>query len=142
MKKCFPIKKVGGSIAKKDDLIQWLESRLSFLPNGSYEVKVDAETKGRTANQLRVMWMWLRCLSHEIGHTPEDFHAHYCRKYLKRPDPLDDGEIVVGSTSGLSTESMTDFLLLIQADASIEYGIMLPTPDDLRWGEFELEYKK
>ena len=50
-------------------------------------------------------------------------------------------EWVVGSSSKLSKDAMTDFLNKIQADAATELGITLPTPQDRFFEESSLIYR-
>jgi hypothetical protein len=48
---------------------------------------------------------------------------------------------VTSGTSSLDTRQFTEFLNNIQSDAAAEFGIRLPTPEDMYWDEFQNEYK-
>ena len=76
-----------------------------------------------------------------IGQDKNDYYDHYRMKFLSRPiNIFGKEEIVVGGTSELDTVAMTDFLNKVQADAAVEFGVKLPTPNDLYWNEFENYY--
>lgn len=88
-----------------------------------------------------MMWMWFTCLAMETGSDKDDFHSYYCSKFLVRTVTIINKERrVVGGTSGLDTVAMTHFLNQVQADAATEFGVTLPTPDDLIWESFKAEY--
>lgn len=133
--------KRNGEIIRKENLIREIESKLMTIRNGKYKVSIQRDVQKRTVNQNALMWMWFTCLEKETGQSKDDFHEYYCRKFLKKLSPI-DGQMVVGGTSKLDTVAFTDFLNKVQSDASIEFGVTLPTPDDLYWEEFENYYKR
>jgi hypothetical protein len=48
--------------------------------------------------------------------------------------------VIAGSTKGLTTEQMTEFLNQVQADAATEYGITLPNPEDMYFEVWAKQY--
>lgn len=48
---------------------------------------------------------------------------------------------VVGETKTLSSSQFSEFLEKIKADAAIDFGIMLPLPEDRMYRDFVDEYK-
>ena len=108
-----------------------------------YEVIVRKRTIKRTVLQNSLMWMWFECLARETGTDRNDFYDFYRELFLSRTVTINGKETAVSSgTSKLDTKQFTEFLNKIQADAASEFGIKLPTPDDMYWEEFANEYKK
>ena len=108
-----------------------------------YEVIVRKRTIKRTVLQNSLMWMWFECLAHETGTDRNDFYDFYRELFLSRTVTINGKETAVSSgTSKLDTKQFTEFLNKIQADAASEFGIKLPTPEDMYWEEFANEYKK
>lgn len=139
MKQFFFTKK-DGDVLNKDELFRWLEGHLNHLQNGGYELKVSKSLSKRSVKQNRLMWMWFNLIADELGCSSEDVHGHYCRKFLRKPDPLDPGFFVSSGTSKLDTKQFNVFLDKVEADALLEFGITLPRPEDLYFDEFEREY--
>ena len=108
-----------------------------------YEVIVRKRTIKRTVLQNSLMWSWFECLAHETGTDRNDFYDFYRELFLSRTVTINGKETAVSSgTSKLDTKQFTEFLNKIQADAASEFGIKLPTPEDMYWEEFANEYKK
>ena len=81
-------------------------------------------------------------LLHLIEKNRLDIYDYYRSLYLSRMVTVNEKEVQVSSgTSSLDTKQFTEFLNHVQADAAAEFGIKLPTPDDLYWEEFQNEYK-
>lgn len=124
----------------------WLASALHMLPNGRYELSVEKSREPRSLNQNALMWMWFegmaKILTEYTGeiYNKMQIHDHYVAKLLRTPDPLQNGEYVVRSTSRLTKKEMSDFLDAVQADAATEYGITLPSPGDRGYEVFETMY--
>ena len=86
--------------------------------------------------------MWYKCMEDATGTSKDDFHDYYKAKYLSRQAYV--GKrcfIVAGSTAQLNTIQMTDFLNKVKADAAIEFGIILPLPEDRHYQDFINEYR-
>ena len=136
--------KIGGNVSNLKDLHSWLDRNVKYLRNGTFTLQIVGKIRCRTLAQNRLMWMWFTCIEVETGQPREDIHDYYTLKFL--PKDITDfttGAMVSvgGHTSTLTTETFTDFLNKVQADAATELGITLPQPGDLSWEEFEEMYR-
>jgi hypothetical protein len=132
-----------GEIVRRENLIRSIDSMLDTLKNGEYTLSANKISNRRSTSQNAMMWMWFTCLAMETGQDKEDFYDYYREKFLSRIVIINGQETKVSTgTSKLDTVAMTDFLNKIQADAASEFGIKLPTPEDLYWTEFENYYKR
>ena len=136
--------KIGGNVSNLKDLHSWLDRNVKYLRNGTFTLQIVGKIRCRTLAQNRLMWMWFTCIEVETGQPREDIHDYYTLKFL--PKDITDfttGAMVRvgGHTSTLTTETFTDFLNKVQADAATELGITLPQPGDLSWEEFEEMYR-
>ena len=122
----------------KEAVISYIRNLILKKP---YEVVISRKKEKRSISQNALMWMWFECLAQETGHTKEQFHEHYCNMFLKKLSPI-DGQMVVGGTRALTKDAFTDFLNKVQADAASYFGVILPTPEDLYWAEFENYFGK
>lgn len=135
--------KVKGEIVRKDNLQRQFLSYLQTLKNGEYTLSAKRVTQKRSVNQNNLMWMWIACVSMEIGQDKNDIYDYYRQKFLSRTIEINGKTAVVtAGTSALDTVAMTYFLNQMQADVSVEFGIKLPTPEDLYWEEFQNYYKR
>ena len=134
--------KQSGEIQYRDYLYSRLDSALKTLSNGEYTLSIKKNVKRRSLDQNALSWMWYTCIERETGSDRNDVHAYYCEKFLKRPITINGIErIVTGGTSKLNSAEMADFLNKVQADAAQEFGIVLPSPEDLYFNEFRNEYE-
>jgi len=119
----------------------WLDS----ISNGEYVLSIERKARPRSISQNSLMWMWFTAIAKEWtdatgrGYTREMVKEYYCKLLI--PVTLPNGDNIGGSTSELSTEQMTWFLDSIQADAATEFGITLPTPEDLRFEDWRKQYE-
>jgi hypothetical protein len=114
----------------------------SLLRNGKYTVKIVRKTEPRSIPQNSLMWMWFKCMEEATGQSKEDFHDYYKRKFLTRQIAIKGRWVdVVGDTKTLNTLQFSEFLEKIKADAAIDFGIMLPLPEDRMYRDFISEYK-
>lgn len=74
-----------------------------------------------------------------IGEIKE--HIILLTDELSANDFIDRIDTFEHAGNSRATVQFSDFLNKIQADANVEFGIRLPSPDDLYWGEFEAYYK-
>lgn len=119
-----------------------IEGLLALLPNGTYDVVVKRHREHRTLSQNDLMWMWLKCIEDATGTPKQDIYLHYCKKFLLRKVSIGDKmEMVYDTSSRLNTKQMSDFMTAIQADASAEMGITLPSPEDQYFEQFFQTYK-
>ena len=119
-----------------------IEGLLALLPNGTYDVVVKRHREHRTLSQNDLMWMWLKCIEDATGTPKQDIYLHYCKKFLLRKVMVGNNvEMVYDTSSRLNTKQMSDFMTAIQADASAEMGITLPSPEDQYFEQFFQTYK-
>ncbi len=137
------INKQSGEILNKPFVLQRLDNAFQTLKNGEHILTLKKVVKQRSNNQNAMMWMWFTCLAQDTGATKEDFYDYYREKFLSRIIIINGKETkVTAGTSKLDTIAMTEFLNNVQADAASEFGVKLPTPEDLYWEEFENYYKR
>lgn len=137
----IPFEKRNGEVVNEQMLITKLRNQFQTLMNGEYDLSIEKKKKKRSLDQNRLLWLWITCISHETGQDKMDIYDYYCKKFLSRMIVIKGEEIEVSSSSSkLSTIQMKEFLEKIQSDASAELGIILPTPNDLYWNEFENYY--
>ena len=137
MAKTVIVTKIDGKV-KCDTDLNYL---FSTMRNGTYTLTIKRASEKRTVSQNSLMWMWFGCLENDTGTPKQDFHDYYCKKFLKREVVVNDKvEVVVGETSKLSTQQMTEFLNKVQADVATEWGIRLPVPEDRYFEEFYQQY--
>ena len=143
MPKTIRFIKKDGEVQHKQNILNNLESALNLIANGAYILTIKKEVKKRTLDQNKLFWLWATCISHETGTEINDIHDYYCALYLRRTATINGNDrVVISGTSKLNTAQFTDFLNKIQADAAIEFGIRLPSPDDLVFESFKAEYER
>ena len=143
--KTFEIYKANGEVKNADAVIMWLKNALRHVTNGSHTITIARKVAKRSLSQNRLMWLWFACIQQETGQPSMDIHDHYCYTLLGRDiiNPTSGViERVGGHTSTLSKEAFTDFLNQIQADAATEFGITLPSPEDIGFQDFVNEYNR
>ena len=143
MQKSLNIEKVKGEVLRAGEIHEWLGQALSLCPNGKWVLKLERKREPRSTSQNALMWMWFECIAEETGQDRQTVHDYYCTQYLVRNTEFNGkaARVVMG-TSGLDRETMTWFLNQVQADAASELGIVLPTPDDMRFGDFCEYYRE
>jgi hypothetical protein len=133
------------SLTKRDGAVSMDKSfdyMCSLLRNGEYTVKIVRKTEPRTIPQNALMWMWYTCMEQETGQPKEDFHDYYKRKFLTRQIVMNGRWVdVVGNTSTMNTLQFTNFLEKVKVDAAVEFGIMLPLPEDRNYRDFVNEFR-
>ena len=131
-----------GYIHMKDSVLKKIEAYFDTLKNGEYTLVAKRDTDKRSISQNALMWMWFNCIAHETGQNKTDIYDYYRMLFLTREVVINGKEVSVTSgTSSLDTRQFTEFLNNIQSDAAAEFGIRLPTPEDMYWEEFQNEYK-
>ena len=141
MAKTILLEKQNGEIKNKVTVLSTLENIFKLLQNGEHILNINKKASKRSLNQNALMWMWFACIEDETGQDKQDVHDHYCKLFLKREIEVNGvREVVVSGTKHLSTDSMHNFMNKVQADAAIEFGIILPIPSDLCFEEFTNQY--
>lgn len=122
------------------DMVQlWLDT----VRNGQYTIEMKKVVVKRSISQNKLMWLWFSAIadawSDATGSvfTRDEVHDAYCLMFL----PIDTPKgRVGGSTSGLSTEEMSEFLEKIHADAADD-GITLLNPEDKMFELWAMQYE-
>lgn len=142
--KTIVFSKRSGQVSNISDIHTTIDCWLNDAINGEYSLIFEKAQKPRSNDQNRLMWLWFACIakgwSMATGRvfSSQDVHDAYCTMFLPINTPK--GRIA-GSTKGLTTEQMTEFLNRVQEDAAVEYGITLPNPDDLLFESWAKQYK-
>ena len=131
-------------VEKKDGRVSLdtdLDYLFSTLRNGSYNLTLKRVNEKRTINQNDLMWMWFRCIENDTGTDKNDIYMYYCKKFLCKVIRVGEKvEKVYETSSMLNTAQMSEFMTKIQADATSEFGITLPIPEDKYFEAFYQQY--
>ena len=122
------------------DMIQlWLDT----VRTGRYTIEMKKVVEKRSISQNKLMWLWFSAIADawsdatDRAFTRNDVHDAYCLMFL----PIDTPKgRVGGSTSGLSTEEMSEFLEKVHADAADD-GITLLNPEDKMFEQWAMQYE-
>ena len=122
------------------DMIQlWLDT----VRIGRYTIEMKKVVEKRSISQNKLMWLWFSVIADawsdatDRAFTRNDVHDAYCLMFL----PIDTPKgRVGGSTSGLSTEEMSEFLEKVHADAADD-GITLLNPEDKMFEQWAMQYE-
>ena len=127
-------------------IVKNIEVWLSSITDGEYVLSVERLKRGRSLRQNSLMWLWFEAIAQEWSdatgkvYLKEQVKEYYCRLFLPKYTP--SGDVIGGSTSGLSTDEMTVFLDNVQAHAASEFGIELPTPDMYNFELWRKQYER
>ena len=131
-------------VEKKDGRVSLdtdLDYLFSTLRNGIYNLTLKRVNEKRTVNQNDLMWMWFRCIENDTGTDKNDIYMYYCKKFLCKVIRVGEKvEKVYETSSMLNTAQMSEFMTKIQADATSEFGITLPIPEDKYFEAFYQQY--
>ncbi len=101
--------------------------------------------KQRGVAKSRLYWMWLKCIMDETGEHKDRLHELFKQRLLGTEEQWALGKykiFIPRSTTSLDTAEMTAYLERVQQFAATELGIVLPTPQDDSWEDFEACYSK
>jgi len=113
------------------------------LPDKKFTVEIKQKREIRSLSQNALYWLWLTCIMAETGNDKDFLHEYFGKKYLPKESRIicrEKVEITV-STTGLDTLQFTHYLNRVQQFANVEFGIILPNPNDLHFKEFYETYK-
>lgn len=132
MKKTILISKQKGKVLNLDAIHKQLDCVLNLSANGEYELSFGKRMSKRTMAQHRLMWGWFALLEEDSGTSRQAWHDYFCSKFRRYEVCVSNRIIeVVGGTRNLNTAEMAEFLTKVQADVASEFGIALPTAEDL-----------
>ena len=106
-----------------------------FVDNPKVEkavISLKEDRMNRSQRQNALYWKWISILSSETGYTKDAMHDIMRDKFLgyRTVKTKDKSIQALRSTTELKVEEMKDYLIDIDMFA-IEFGIMLPRPEDL-----------
>lgn len=125
------------------EVLETIQLWLDTVRNGQYTIEMKKVVEKRSISQNRLMWLWFSAIADawsdatDRAFTRNDVHDAYCLMFL----PIDTPKgRVGGSTSGLSTEEMSEFLEKVHADAADD-GITLLNPEDKMFEQWAMQYE-
>lgn len=125
------------------EVLETIQLWLDTVRNGQYTIEMKKVVEKRTISQNKLMWLWFSAIADSWSDatsrvfTRNDVHDAYCLMFL----PIDTPKgRVGGSTSGLSTEEMSEFLEKVHADAADD-GITLLNPEDKMFEQWAMQYE-
>ena len=125
------------------EVLETIQLWLDTVRNGQYTIEMKKVVGKRSISQNKLMWLWFSAIADawsdatDRAFTRNDVHDAYCLMFL----PIDTPKgRVGGSTSGLSTEEMSEFLEKVHADAADD-GITLLNPEDKMFEQWAMQYE-
>jgi hypothetical protein len=125
------------------EVLETIQLWLDTVRNGQYTIEMKKAVEKRSISQNKLMWLWFSAIADawsdatDRAFTRNDVHDAYCLMFL----PIDTPKgRVGGSTSGLSTEEMSEFLEKVHADAADD-GITLLNPEDKMFEQWAMQYE-
>lgn len=125
------------------EVLETIQLWLGTVRKGQYTIEMKKVVEKRSISQNRLMWLWFSAIadawSDATGRvfTRDEVHDAYCLMFLPINTPKGR---VGGSTSGLSTEDMSEFLEKVHADAADD-GITLLNPEDKMFELWAMQYE-
>lgn len=117
-------------ITKKEDKIisGALKKYIGQLQNGKYSVTIKRWRPTRSNAQNNYYWMYLKIVSDDSGHTSDELHEYFKRKFLKAERKTILGEEIrlPGSSTNLNKLEFGEYIIKIEELT----GILAPNPDD------------
>lgn len=107
----------------------------TFEENTPLDITVSRHRKDRSGKQNRYYWgVVLELISEHTGHTPEELHEIFKRKFLPpKIIKYRDAEIrIPASTTEADTLAFTDYVERVRAEAGT-MGIDIPNPDQVHF---------
>lgn len=115
------------------DNSHWFKGMLMQFADTPVTITLERKVKSKSKQQLGYYWgVVLPLISQHTGYSPNDLHDIFKTKFLRSKLIWRGGDMtVVGSTQGLSTNEMAEFITNVILEAN-ELGIEVPTPDQSR----------
>lgn len=103
------------------------------LPEGkTYDVSIKLHRAKRSNEANRLYWEWIGIIASETGNDREVCHKFFAKKFLGY-DTREFGNekiAIVKSTANLDTAQFSEYMNQVEAFASTELGILLPSSDN------------
>lgn len=111
---------------------KWVKGLLQLYADCDVLITIARRKKSKSKEQLGYLWgVVYPTISADTGHTPEELHDIYKTKFLRKKIKWNVSDmVIVGSTSGLTTNEMAEFITNVIIDAG-DMGIEIPEPDQL-----------
>lgn len=106
---------------------------ISRLPQGkTYDVSIKLHRAKRSTEANALYWKWIGIIASETGNDREVCHKFFAKKFLGYDTKEFGNEkiAIVKSTATLDTAQFAEYMNQVEAFASTELGIVLPTPND------------
>lgn len=102
-----------------------------------FSVDISQKRKVRSISQNNLYWLWLTCIEYETGNSRYYMHEYYKDIFII-PEVIEvrGKKIEIKTTTNKDTLIFKNYLDRIQIDASVEWGIKLPLPEDQYWNDF------
>ncbi len=119
--------------------------KINLSPHNTFEwfkEKCKPKTRGTKANAL--YWVWMHCMEDNDGQDYKDYHDYFKQKFIgtqikKGLKGLDI--IVEPTTKGMLKKPFNYYMKKVQVEAAIEFGIIVPLPEDQGYDQFIEHYK-
>lgn len=109
--------------ALKIESEKWFQHNLNKFDIGdSVTVILTGKKPRRTEQQNRFYWVYLDLISRESGHSPEELHEFFKRKFLIKQKTMVYGQPIeiIGSTTKMSVSEFCDYILKIEELTGVE----------------------
>ena len=114
---------------ERDVLCEYLQS----LPEDkAYDVSIKLHRAKRSTEANALYWKWIGIIASETGNEREVCHKFFAKKFLGYDTKEFGNEriAIVKSTANLDTAQFSEYMNQVEAFASTELGIVLPSPND------------
>ena len=113
------------------------------MSKSKYVVTIKKYRKKRTLPMNSLYWVWLNGLADHIGTTADVLHELYKKKYLQDRSVVICGHEykVAGSTTGLDTKEMSEYMNKVKIHANEFLNYYLPDPGQIGFDEMIETYK-
>jgi len=97
---------------------------------GEFVLTIKKERKARSDQQNKYYWsVIVQIPADHFGYTPEEMHETFKYMFLRREEQ--GKPLTIGSTAKTNTKEFTDYIEKIVICLATEYGILLPTPNQI-----------
>lgn len=115
----------------------FLETALSALRDGEYELRIDRKRATRSEQQNRYWWgVCVELVSEHTGYTPEEVHEFAKQTFLPKKLAMADGNgeivgecVIGGSTTKLDKIQFGEFVERFRQWAAETLDIVIPDPE-------------
>lgn len=103
------------------------------LEKGPWLATVAKKKKVRSLSQNNLYWKWISVICKETGGSKDPIHEALMKMFLAPTIEEVFGELTeYYTTTNLEVPEFSTYLDQIQAFVSVDYGIMLPIPQELQ----------